>query len=151
MNWSASSAILTAQFMFHVAPQFEATSLDLFDSNANSLRLRRSQNIVGIDQSLRFNEHAVGSCAERDKITLMDIQGFKHVARNHYLSALPHASDPLLNRAIVPAIYPEYLIVRKCQGSLPAVSDPAVPCPEFVEASALPNWSLAPYVASSST
>jgi hypothetical protein len=63
-----------------VAPQLEATFLDLFHSVANLLGLGGGQHVVGIDQFFRFNEHAV--------ILLGEVKATKSPSRSSRVSQI---------------------------------------------------------------
>jgi len=52
--------------------------------------------IVRVNHAPGLDEHAVLRWSERDKIALLDVEGFEHFPRNHHLAPLANAADPLL-------------------------------------------------------
>src|SRR5208282_890046 len=55
------------------------------------------EDVIGINDPLRLDEHAIRLLPKRHKIAFADIERFPHLARNHHLAALTYASDPLLS------------------------------------------------------
>jgi hypothetical protein len=54
------------------------------------------EHIVRINHAAGLDEHAILLFRKRNKIPLLDIEGFEHLSRNDHLAPLPHATDPLL-------------------------------------------------------
>src|SRR5712692_4668612 len=93
----ASSVSSQTQVMFDLGQGFRLSLTDLLKSVPYFLRFRGREHVVGIYHALRFNEHAVGLLTERREVPLLELKGFEHLPRNHHLTALPHASNPLLS------------------------------------------------------
>ena len=69
----------------HLAPRFR-----------NEGAFFGGEDVIQINYSLRFYEHAIRLLPKRHKIAFADIERFQHLARDHDLPALTYASDPLL-------------------------------------------------------
>jgi hypothetical protein len=54
------------------------------------------EDVIGINQTLRLDEHPVLLFGECHKIPLLEVEGFEHIPRNDHLAPLAHAADPLL-------------------------------------------------------
>src|SRR5208282_914576 len=57
-----------------------------------------AEDVIGINDPLRLDEHAIRLLPKRHKIAFADIERFQHLARDHHLPTLTYASDPLLSR-----------------------------------------------------
>ena len=53
------------------------------------------EHVVRVNYLPRLDEHAVLGLSECHKISLLDIEDFEHVPRNHHLAPLADATDPL--------------------------------------------------------
>jgi len=71
----------------------------LFETLAQSFRLSRGEHVVGVDNPLGLDEHAILLLSERHKIPLSDVEGFEHLPWNDHLAPLAHAAYPLLDGA----------------------------------------------------
>jgi hypothetical protein len=86
----------TIQFMSELGERDEFSlahlALGLFHESA----LFAGEYIVGINHASGLDEHAILLFRERNKIPLLDVEGFEHVSRNDHLAPPAHAADPLL-------------------------------------------------------
>lgn len=67
-------------------------SLGLFHESA----LCRREYVVRANYAAGLDKHAILLFCERNKIPLLNIQGFEHFPRNDHLATLANAADPLL-------------------------------------------------------
>jgi len=58
--------------------------------------LFRREYIGRVNHTPGFDEHAILLFRERHKISLVDVQGFEHLPRNHHLAPLANTADALL-------------------------------------------------------
>ncbi len=52
------------------------------------------EHIVRINDAAGLNEHAILLFCKRNKISLLNVEGFEHFPRNDHLAPLAHAADP---------------------------------------------------------
>ena len=79
--------------MLDLAPGSPLPLPELSHCVADFFRLGRRKRVVGIHDPLRLDEHAVGLLAERHKITLLELEAFEELARDHHLAAVSHPYD----------------------------------------------------------
>jgi addiction module RelB/DinJ family antitoxin len=93
-------------------------ALGLFHQSA----LFGGEHIVGINHASGFDEYAILLFRERNKIPLLDVQGFEHMPRNDHLAPLAHAANPLWGCCrFYCHTTSDYLTVRKSPGPAPAL------------------------------
>ncbi len=102
--------------MLDLRPGAGFTLACLFQALAEALCLFASEHVVGVDHALGFNENAVGLPTERHEVALMELERVEHLARDHHLAALPHASNLSVVAALV-AMPLDYLTVRNRRGA----------------------------------
>ena len=85
--------------MFDFGPRPRLPLARLLETLAQSFRLSRDEHIVGVDNPLELDKHAILLLSERHKIPLSDVEGFEHLPWNDHLTPLAHAAYPLLDGA----------------------------------------------------
>jgi hypothetical protein len=78
-------------FYFRPGPCFSLTRL--FEALAQSLRLSRSEHIVGVDDTPGLHQHALAVFGECHEIPLVHAKVVENLARNDHLAALPDPPD----------------------------------------------------------
>src|ERR1035441_9962217 len=89
----ASSVKLQAHLTLHVRPWLRFSCFDLAQPLAHLFCFSGRENISGIDEAFRFDEHAVAFLRERHEIPLAHAKVVKNHAGDDHLAALPDAAD----------------------------------------------------------